>query len=260
MHCVHSSSGLFCSEARVQAGGLSRLALPLALGLVQTWSWPRPEKYAAGLQFLQLPQQSSQPPVLSLEISRVLPAAQLFKASVPSKQRLLRVSNSWVGRGQGVLTSGSIHVYTGLGAGGGESIKWGRPQTAEASFRLVLSLQRCRMRSALGLGGTAGCGLGRSVLGCCCSSADGQHQVRPAPPARPRLTSLFGPHLMAPPPPPGPSPDPASTTPLRLHRPIPPQAPPPPPGPALSPQPPARTHSGRSWSSVAPAAGGGAAA
>lgn len=95
MHCVHSSSGLFSSEARVQAGSLSRLALPLTLGLVQTWPWPRPEK------FLQLPQQSSQPPVLSLEISRVLPAAQLFKASVPSKQRLLRVSNSWVGGARG---------------------------------------------------------------------------------------------------------------------------------------------------------------
>lgn len=95
MHCVHSYSGLFCSEARVQAGSLSRLALPLTLGLVQTWPWPRPEK------FLQLPQQSSQPPVLSLEISRVLPAAQLFKASVPSKQRLLRVSNSWVGGARG---------------------------------------------------------------------------------------------------------------------------------------------------------------
>lgn len=258
MHCVHSSSGLFCSEAKVQAGGLSRLVLPLALGLVQTWSWPRPEKYAAGPQFLQLPQQSSQPPVLSLEISRVLPAAQLFKASVPSKQRLLRVSNSWVGRGQGVLTSGSIHVCTGLGAGGEESIKWRRPQTAEASFRLVLSLQRCRMRSALGLGGTAGCGLGRSVLGCCCSSADGQHQVRPAPPARPRLASLFGPHPHGP----------ASTArPLprpRLHHTAPPPSPDPAPGPASTappgPQPPARTHSGRSWSSVAPAAGGGAAA
>lgn len=40
------------------------------------------------------------------------------------------------------------------------------PHTAGASFRLVLSLQRCRMRSALGRGGTAGCGLGLSACGC----------------------------------------------------------------------------------------------
>lgn len=125
-----------------------------------------------------------------------------------------------MGRGQGLPASGSIHVYTSLGAGGGESITRGRPQTAEASFRLVLSLQRCRMRSALGLGGTAGCGLGRSVSGCCCSPAGGQHQVRPARPALHRLASLFGPH------PHGPAPDPASIT-----------APPPPPGPAPSPRP-----------------------
>ena len=132
---------------------------------------------------------------------------------------------------------------------------WGRPQTEEASFRLVLSLQRCRMRSALGLGGTAGCGLGRSVLGGSSSSAGGQIQLRPAPPARPHLSSLFRPHPSRP----------------RLHHLAPPQAPPlitldaghiPPhlrPAPRLRPCPqaPVLTHSAGSLGSGAPAAPGG---
>lgn len=79
----------------------------------------------------------------------------------------------WGGAGaaRGIQTSGSIHVYTGMGPDRAEGLgrhlgEATRPQTEDASFRLVLSLHRCRIRSALGRGGTAGCGFAGWVAGC----------------------------------------------------------------------------------------------
>lgn len=89
--------------------------------------------------------------------------------SIYSERRAVR----WGGAGaaRGIRTSGSIHVYTGMGPDRAEGLgrhlgAATRPQTEDASFRLVLSLHRCRIRSALGRGGTAGCGFAGWVAGC----------------------------------------------------------------------------------------------
>lgn len=123
-----------------------------ALGLLQTCSWPRLKQHATrsfsvpanSPSSAHSPLPSYQPPW-----SEAQPC--------PSLQSLRPLQTTFILAREEPLTIGYIQVYTGIGMG--RLLGATRPHTADASFRLVLSVQRCRMRSALGRGGTAGCAL-----------------------------------------------------------------------------------------------------
>lgn len=190
---------------------------------------------------MQLPQQTSQPPVLSLEISRVLPAGATFQSISPLQATFIKGIEQLGGARPG---ASSLRLYTRIYKFRGWG--WGEHHARAASDsggQLPLGALAAAVQDEVCAGprghgrlrlGALGLGL---LLFPCGWTAPGE--ARPSCSAPPRFTFR--------PPSSWPRPRP------RLHH-----------SPASAarprPQPPARTHSGRSRDSEVPAAGGGAAA